>query len=52
MANHGWQESELTVSGAWRNLYTDINAFSAGAVLKLGMEDKEPPVITLWEGEN
>lgn len=52
LAKRGWNESEITVAGAWRNLYKDINAFSAGAVLKLGMEDKDPPVITLWEGEN
>ena len=52
MAKRGWQESEITAGGAWRNLYTDINAFSVGAVMKLGMEDKEPPVITLWDEEH
>lgn len=52
MANHGWAESEITAGGAWRNLYENVNAFSAGAVLKLGQEDTDPPVITLWEGEN
>ena len=52
MKKRGWEESELTVAGAWRNLYTDINAISAGAVLKLGTEDKDPPVITLWNEEN
>ena len=52
MKKRGWQESELTVAGGWRNLYTDINAVSAGAVLKLGTVDRDPPVITLWDEEN
>ncbi|MCH5289843.1 MAG: hypothetical protein J1E32_08035 [Treponema sp.] len=51
MASHGWAESEITAAGAWRNLYEDVNAFSAGIVLKLGLEDTDPPAITLWEGE-
>ena len=45
----GGQESEMTVSGGWHQLYENVNAFSAGAVLKLGLEDRDPPVIILWE---
>ncbi|MDE7139814.1 MAG: hypothetical protein K2O09_03530, partial [Treponemataceae bacterium] len=52
LANHGWSESEITAAAAWRNLYEDVHAFSAGVVLKLGQEDTEPPVVTLWEDED
>lgn len=52
LAKRGWQQSELTPGFAWRNLYSDINAVSVGAVLKLGMEDKDPPEITLWDEEH
>ncbi|MBQ7157803.1 MAG: hypothetical protein IJS09_00040 [Treponema sp.] len=52
MAKRGWAQSELTAGAGWRNLYSDINAFSFGAVMKFGMEDKEPPVITLWDEEH
>lgn len=52
LANHGWSESEITAAAAWRNLYEDVNAFSAGLVLKLGQEDTDPPVVTLWEDED
>jgi len=47
----GGEESEMTVSAAWHNMYEDVNAFSAGAVLKLGLEDRDPPKITVWEDE-
>ena len=47
----GGQESEMTVSAAWHNMYENVNAFSAGAVLKLGLEDKDAPEITLWGDE-
>lgn len=52
MASRGWDESEITVSGAWHKMYENVNAISAGAVVKLGQQDTDPPVITLWEGEN
>ena len=52
MESRGWAESELMVGGAWRNLYKDINAFSAGAVFKLGQNDIIPPTITLWGNED
>lgn len=47
----GGEESEMTVSSAWHKMYDDVNAFSAGAVLKLGLEDKDPPKISIWEDE-
>lgn len=47
----GGQESEMTVSGAWHQMYEDVNVVSASTVLKLGLIDKDPPVITLWDEE-
>lgn len=49
MASRDWQESEMRVDGGWKNLYTDVNAFSASASLKLGMIDKDAPAIELWD---
>lgn len=51
MANKGWQQSEMTVSGGWKRLYENIDAFSAGAVLNLGLKDTAAPEIELWGGE-
>ncbi len=51
MAQHGWQQSEMTVSSGWQQLYKNVNAVSAGAVLDLGLKDTTAPEITLW-GDN
>lgn len=51
LANKGWQESEMTVSGAWKQLYKNVNAVSAGAKLNLGLKDTQPPQIILWGEE-
>lgn len=51
LARKGWSQSEMTVSGGWKQLYKNVNAFSAGAVLSLGLDDTTPPEIKLW-GEN
>lgn len=48
MAEKGWQQSEMTVSGGWKKMYDNINAFSAGAILDLGMKDTQAPEIKLW----
>ena len=48
MLDNGWQQSEITVSGAWQKLYQDITAFSAGAAINLGLKDTEAPKIQLW----
>ena len=49
MKRHGWQESEVQVGGAWKRFYDHTNAMSGGLILKLGLEDTEPPEITLGE---
>ncbi len=51
LANRGWAESDMTVSGAWQQMYEDINAVSGGVILKLGLEDTTPPKIILWGEE-
>lgn len=48
LANKGWAESEITVSGGWKRMYENIDAFSAGAVMNLGMKDTQAPEIKLW----
>lgn len=48
LAKNGWEQSEITVSGAWKQMYKNVNAVSAGAVLNLGMADVQPPEIILW----
>lgn len=48
LANKGWAQSEMTVSTAWKQLYKNVNAVSAGAKLNLGLKDTQAPEITLW----
>lgn len=48
MANKGWDQSDMTVSGAWKQMYKNVNAVSAGAVLNLGLADTKAPEITMW----
>jgi hypothetical protein len=51
LAKKGWAQSDMTVSGAWKQLYKNVNAVSAGAVLNLGLEDTKAPEIIMWDGE-
>lgn len=51
MSNHGWDQSDMTVSGAWKQLYKNVNAVSAGAVLNLGLADTKAPEINMWGEE-
>ncbi len=48
LARKGWKQSEMTLSGAWKRMYQNIDAVSAGAVMDLGLADLEPPEIILW----
>ena len=48
LANKGWEQSEMTVSGAWKQMYKNVNAVSAGAKVNLGLKDTQPPEIILW----
>ena len=51
LAKNGWEQSEITVAGAWKQMYKNVNAVSAGAVMNLGMADTKAPEITLWNEE-
>lgn len=51
MSSHGWQESDMRVDAGYKYLYNDIHAISASSTVKLGMQDKDPPVIELWGGK-
>lgn len=48
LADKGWEQSEVTVSAAWQQLYETVNAASFGAVMNLGLKDSEAPEIFLW----
>lgn len=48
LAKKGWEQSEMTVSGAWKQLYKNVNAVSAGAKINLGLKDTQAPEIILW----
>ncbi len=48
LANKGWEQSEMTVSGAWKQMYKNVNAVSAGAKVNLGLKDTQAPEIILW----
>lgn len=49
LSKNGWDKSEMTISTGYRNLYNSINAYSAGAVVDLGMRDTTPPVIEILD---
>ncbi len=51
MANKGWQQSEITVSSAYQQMYENIHAVSLGALLNLGLKDTQAPEIILWGEE-
>ena len=48
LSNKGWDQSDMTVSGAYKQLYQNVNAVSAGAILNLGLADTKAPEIQLW----
>lgn len=47
MKSKGWGENDATVTGGWQSLYGGVQAFSAGAVVNLGMKDTEGPSIKM-----
>lgn len=51
MADKGWQQSEISTSAAWQQIYQDIHCVSAGAAINLGMKDVDAPEIILWGDE-
>lgn len=51
MIDKGWQQSEITTSGAWQYLYEEVHAVSAGAAINLGLLDTDSPEIRVWNEE-
>lgn len=48
LASKDWSQSEMTVSAAYKNMYQDIHAISAGVDVDLGMKDTAAPAIVIW----
>ncbi|MCR5187716.1 MAG: hypothetical protein K6C97_02180 [Treponema sp.] len=46
-AANDWSQSEMIAGLAYKNLYSNIHAISAGLDVNLGMEDTTPPQIIL-----
>lgn len=42
-----WQKSDMQASAAWKNIYDNVNAVSAGVIINLGQPDKKAPVIKI-----
>lgn len=49
--SNNWGQSEMTVNAAWQRMYDGVNAAGANVLVRLGMQDTDPPVIELWNGE-
>ncbi|MBO4858997.1 MAG: hypothetical protein J5527_10845 [Treponema sp.] len=47
LTKNGWNQSEMSISAAWKQLYKSINAISAGVDINAGLKDKTPPVIKI-----
>ena len=47
LEKNGWSQSEMSTSVAWKQLYKNINAASAGVDINLGLKDETPPVILI-----
>jgi len=48
LASKDWSQSEMTVSAAYKNLYEQVHAISAGVDIDLGMQDTTAPEIVIW----
>ena len=48
LAKKGWEQSEMTVSGSWKQMYENVNAISAGLLMNLGLKDTKAPEVSLW----
>jgi hypothetical protein len=48
MSSKGWDTSDVTASGNWRQLYDGVQQISAGVTANFGLPDTEGPGISLW----
>ena len=44
-----WNENEMRISAAYKNVYDTVNAISSDVDITLGLKDETPPEIKLWE---
>lgn len=49
--NNDWNENEMRISTAYKNVYETINAVSADVDITLGLKDETAPEIMLWDEE-
>lgn len=49
LAKNDWNENEMRVSAAYKNVYETVNAISSDVDITLGLKDETPPEIKLWE---
>ena len=49
LAKNDWNENEMRVSAAYKNVYETVNAISTDVDITLGLKDETPPEIKLWE---
>jgi hypothetical protein len=48
MSSKGWDTSDVTASGNWRQIYDGVQQISAGITANFGLPDTEGPAISLW----
>lgn len=48
LGNQGWAQSEMVVSGAYRQFRENTHVASGGVALYLGLKDTAAPEIVLW----
>lgn len=48
LESKGWNQSEMSISTAYKNLYNNVNAISGSLDINLGMKDTQAPEINLW----
>jgi hypothetical protein len=51
LRGQGWQQSDVTVSSAWKPLFENIQAISGGITVNFGDRDIDAPVITIGEAQ-
>jgi hypothetical protein len=48
MSSKGWDTSDVTVSGNWRQIYSGVQQVSAGVTANFGLPDTDGPAVSLW----
>jgi hypothetical protein len=48
LSSKGWDTSDITASGNWRQIYDGVQQISAGVTANFGLPDTDGPSISLW----